>query len=85
MSEAIRRQLEHERRLATLGAFLAAFQASQGAITAEEIAQRACASAAWPATRNGNALAMPQRSGPRPLQARVSPREFKDQVQHALS
>lgn len=27
------------------------------------------ASAAWPATRNGSALGMPQRSGPRPLQA----------------
>jgi metal-responsive CopG/Arc/MetJ family transcriptional regulator len=39
MSEAIRRQLEHERRLAALGAFLAAFEASQGAITAEEIAE----------------------------------------------
>jgi len=34
-------------------------------------AQRPRASAAWPATRNGNALAMQQRSGPRPLEALV--------------
>jgi len=33
--------------------------------------QRTRASAAWPATRNGNALGTRQRSGPRPLQAPV--------------
>ena len=34
-------------------------------------AQRICASAARPATRNNNALAMPLPSGPRPVQAQV--------------
>jgi len=35
-------------------------------------AQRTRASAAWPATRNGNVLVTRQRSGPRPLQALVT-------------
>jgi hypothetical protein len=36
-----------------------------------------CASAAWPATRNGSALGTPHRSGPRPLRARVMRRAWR--------
>lgn len=61
LSEAITRQLEHERRMQALDAFLADFEAEHGAITAEEIA----AASRWARTSARAVAARRSGRGPR--------------------